>query len=127
MRVLVFGTFDRLHPGHIFVLTEAQKRGDLTVVIARDRTVEHYKGRLPMQLEEERKEAVSHAMPSATVILGDSDDYLRPVRETAPDLILLGYDQMLPEGVCTEDLPCLVERLPAFHPQRFKSSLQDRA
>ncbi len=127
MRVLVFGTFDRLHPGHIFVLTEAQKRGDLTVVIARDRTVEHCKGRLPMQLEEEREAAVSHVIPSATVILGDSDDYLRPVRENAPDLILLGYDQILPKGVRTEDLPCLVERLPAFHPQRFKSSLQDRA
>ncbi|OIO54371.1 hypothetical protein AUJ46_03480 [Candidatus Peregrinibacteria bacterium CG1_02_54_53] len=124
MRVLIFGTFDRLHPGHRFVLDEAQKRGDLTVVVARDRTVQRCKGKLPAQSEDERKSAVSQMMPTAQVILGDTDDYLRPVRELAPELILLGYDQTLPKGVRMEDLPCPFERLPAFHPERFKSSLQ---
>lgn len=124
MRVLLFGTFDRLHPGHQFLLTEAAKRGELTVVIARDVTVRSHKGKLPIQSEQERQAAVSCAAPSAHVILGDTDDYLRPIRECVPDLILLGYDQMLPDGVCMEDLPCSVERLPSFHPERYKSSLQ---
>lgn len=123
MRVLLFGTFDRLHPGHRFVLTEAQKRGALTIIIARDVTVQQHKGKLPVQSEEERMAAVSRAVPSASVLLGDRDDYLRPVREHTPDLILLGYDQMLPPGVHPEDLPCPVERLPAFHPELYKSSL----
>lgn len=126
MRVLLFGTFDQLHPGHRFVLAEAQKRGDLTVVVARDETVRRHKGRLPRQTAEERRAAVAAAVPSARVLLGDSDDYLRPVRENASDLILLGYDQMLPDGVRMEDLPCRVERLPSFHPELYKSSLQQQ-
>ncbi|MDD4287042.1 MAG: adenylyltransferase/cytidyltransferase family protein [Candidatus Peribacteraceae bacterium] len=124
MRVLLFGTFDRLHPGHKFIFAEAQKRGELTVIIARDVTVQRHKGKLPVQSEKERRAAVHHAVPSARVLLGDYDDYLRPVRENAPDLILLGYDQALPHGVKSEDLPCPVERLPAFHPERYKSRLQ---
>ena len=123
MRVLLFGTFDRLHPGHRFILSEAQKRGDLTIIVARNETVRRRKGRFPVQVEEARRAAVQRAVPSARVLLGDSDDYLRPVREHAPDLILLGYDQMLPPGVHPEDLPCPVERLPAFHPELYKSSL----
>lgn len=124
MRVLMFGTFDRLHPGHRFILAEAQERGALTVVVARDVTVRRCKGRLPVQTEETRKKEVSAAVPSAHVVLGDLHDYLCPVRTHLPDLILLGYDQTLPPGVHEEDLPCPMERLPAFHPELHKSSLQ---
>lgn len=122
MKVLLFGTFDRLHPGHQFVLAEAQKRGEVTVVIARDETVRRLKDRKPMQNEEERMQAVALVIPVATVILGDPSDFLKPVRDTQPDLILLGYDQKLPPGMAMQDLPCRVERLPAFEPERHKSS-----
>jgi len=124
MRVLVFGTFDRLHPGHKFLLTEAGKRGDLTVVVARDANVRRIKGRLPTQNESERAEEIRRAFPRAGVILGDSEDYLRPIREQMPDLILLGYDQQLPPGIREEDFSCLTERLPAYKPERFKSSIR---
>ncbi len=123
MKVLVFGTFDHLHPGHQFVLTEASTRGDLWVVIARDRNVQKLKGRTALQPEDERKRAVEDAFPGAHVVLGDATDFLVPVREITPDLILLGYDQALPPGVKESDLPCTVERLPAFEPERWKSSL----
>ncbi len=123
MRVLVFGTFDRLHPGHHFVLTEASKRGELYVVVARDRNVQHIKGRASLQREAERVQGVREAAPAAVVVLGDSADFLAPVRQLQPDLILLGYDQLLPPGVSDVDFPCLVERLPAFEPGRYKSSL----
>ena len=43
MRVAVFGTFDLLHKGHRFVLDQAEERGDLFVVIARDSTVKTIK------------------------------------------------------------------------------------
>ncbi|ALM10384.1 MAG TPA: FAD synthase [Candidatus Peribacter riflensis] len=124
MRVLIFGTFDQLHPGHRFVLEQARMRGDLTVVVSRDATVERCKGRLPIQTEEERRLAVEQMMPGVRVVLGDRQDYLRPVRELLPALILLGYDQELPQGVQAESLPCPLERLPAFHPELYKSSLQ---
>ncbi len=124
MKVLLFGTFDLLHPGHLFVLNEGKKRGDLHVVVARDATVERIKKRLPVHSQEERKAAIEKAFPDANVMLGSDDgDYLKPVRVVAPDLILLGYDQRFPPGITEEDLPCPVERLPAFEPEKYKSSL----
>jgi FAD synthetase len=123
MRVLVFGTFDRLHPGHEFVLREAAKRGDVFVVIARDANVERIKGKRPAESEDHRKDAVESFLPHATVILGDAKDFLKPVHQVKPDLILFGYDQRLPPGVSESDLPCPVERLPGFEPGRYKSSL----
>jgi len=124
MRVMVFGTFDRLHPGHRFVIEEACRRGATHVSVARDATVERIKGKKPRQPEEERARAIREVFPNVHVSLGDPDDYLVPVRETTPDLILLGYDQMLPPGIALEDLPCRVERLPAYKPERYKSSLR---
>lgn len=127
MKVLLFGTFDLLHPGHLFVLNEGRKRGDLHVVVARDATVERIKKRRPAHSQEERKAAIEKAFPDAVVMLGSDDgDYLKPVREIGPDLILLGYDQRLPPGVIEADLPCPVERLQGFEPEKYKSSLLRR-
>ena len=124
MRVLVFGTFDLLHPGHLFVFQEAAKRGDLYVVVARDANVERIKGRRPVHTEEERVAAIQDARPDATVLLGDSKDFRAPIRAVQPDLIVLGYDQRLPPGVTDRDFPCPIERLPAFEPEKHKSSLK---
>lgn len=124
MRVLLFGTFDRLHPGHEFVLNEGSKRGELSVVVARDATVEKIKGRKADQSEQARLSAIREKFPKARVVLGDDEDYLKPVSAIAPDLILLGYDQTLPPGVQLKDLPCPVERLPAFEPEKYKTSLR---
>ena len=124
MRVLVFGTFDRLHPGHEFLIREAMKHGELHVVVARDATVEIIKGNAPEQSEEQRIAAIRSVFPEADVVLGDAADYLAPVRTIHPDLILLGYDQKLPPGVSVEDLSCPVERLPAYEPEKYKSSIR---
>jgi FAD synthetase len=123
MRVLLFGTFDRLHDGHRFVFAEAKKRGDVTVIVARDRNVTKIKGRMADEHELERMASVRQAFPEATVLLGDTSDFMAPVRAIGPDSILLGYDQQMPPGVEEKDLPCPVERLPAFRPEEFKSSL----
>lgn len=122
--VMVFGTFDHLHPGHHFLLREAEKRGDnLIVIIARDATVLKIKGRTPRENELQRRQAVSTFLPQATVVLGDSSDFLVPLHRYAPNIILLGYDQGLPPGIRTEDLHCAIERLPALCPEIYKSSL----
>lgn len=123
MRILLFGTFDHLHPGHHFVFQEALKRGDVWAVVARDRNVKRIKGRESLQSEQERMDAIRLAFPQVHPILGDSNDFLAPVRLVQPELILLGYDQQLPPGVVERDFPCPVERLPAFKPEKWKSSL----
>ncbi|MBU2213217.1 adenylyltransferase/cytidyltransferase family protein [Patescibacteria group bacterium] len=124
MRVLVFGTFDNLHPGHKFLLNEAQQRGELWVVIGLDETVKRVKGFYPVQSQEERKHAVEKAFPQARVLLGDSEDYFQPIRNIKPGLILLGYDQELPPEIDKRSFPCRVECLSAYKPEEFKSSLR---
>ncbi len=123
-RALIFGTFDHLHPGHRFVIEEAMKRGETFIVVARDETVQRIKGKRPRQSQDERLHVVENTYPSTHSILGDLEDYLTPVREVKPDLILLGYDQGLPPGVEMKDLHCVVERLPPFKPETYKSSFQ---
>ncbi len=123
-KVMVFGTFDLLHPGHVFVLTEAGKRGDVTVIVAHDRNVKRIKGSAPTERGPARVSALRSAFPLYTIRLGDPVNFLAPVHEVHPDLILLGYDQKLPPGVTEADLaPATIERLPAHEPERYKSSL----
>lgn len=122
--VVIFGTFDLLHPGHHFVVQEAMKRGSVSIVVARDQSVERIKGRLPAQSEVVRQQALAICFPSVRVLLGSLTHFLEPIRELRPDRIVLGYDQRLPPGVCRSDLPCPIERLPAYEPTKYKSSLQ---
>ncbi len=122
-KVLVFGTFDLLHPGHRFVLMEARTRGELFVVVARDANVLKIKGHAPVDDEVVRAKNVRATVPDATVLLGDASDFLVPVRTVQPDLIVLGYDQKLPPGVTDDDFPCPMERLPAFEPEKHKTSI----
>lgn len=124
MRVLLFGTFDHLHPGHEFVFREALARGEVSVVVARDQNVERFKGKRPDQSEGERMAEIRSAFPTVHVLLGHEHDFLTPVRSLKPDLILLGYDQRLPPGVSESDFPCSMERLPPHRPEEFKSSLR---
>lgn len=123
MKILVFGTFDHLHPGHLFLLEEASKRGELHVVVGTDENVFKIKGRRPDQPEEERTQKIRDAFPGAQVLLGHESDYLAQTREIQPNLILLGYDQKMPPGITEGMLGAPTERLPAFEPDKYKSSL----
>lgn len=127
MRVLTFGTFDDLHPGHLSYLEQASQLGELFVVVARDANVLKIKNRAPVQAEQQRMAAVQSAFPEATVMLGDPEDFLRPLRDVQPDIIYLGYDQKLPPGVSEAHLPCPVKRAEAFEPHIHKSSLRRKA
>ncbi len=127
MRVMVFGTFDLLHPGHLSLLRAAEAQGELTVVVARTSTVHKIKGRDPLQSECKRVKNIEELFPLATVVLGDKVDFLAPVRAHRPELILLGYDQRLPPGIRKEDLPCRIKRAPALSPEKYKSSVLAKA
>ena len=47
-RVLIFGAFDILHPGHFYLIRVAKGRGVVAVCLARDETIEKVKGRPPL-------------------------------------------------------------------------------
>ena len=68
-KVMAFGTFDGLHPGHLNFLKQARRLGDsLVVVVARDANVRKIKGRFPRLGEGERlrKVASSFQVPAVS-------------------------------------------------------------
>ncbi|PIR75282.1 MAG: FAD synthase [Candidatus Magasanikbacteria bacterium CG_4_9_14_0_2_um_filter_42_11] len=127
--VLLFGTFDFLHSGHIFTFEEAKKLGDkLVVSVARDSAVEKIKGKKPLHAEEERLALVKHIDIVNDAFLGDEEQSVYSFfSEFVPDVIALGYDQdalkvdietFLKEHNITAT--CLT--LPAYKPEQMKSS-----
>ena len=95
-RVVATGTFDILHPGHLYYLSESKKLGDeLWVIVARDANVK-FKPR-PIVPEEQRRAMIAALKPVDHAILGDPDDMFRPIGEIRPDIITLGFNQYFNE------------------------------
>ncbi|MBI4992857.1 MAG: FAD synthase [Candidatus Magasanikbacteria bacterium] len=92
--VMVFGTFDILHLGHIHMFEEAREYGDkLVAVVARDINVEKVKGIGPFHNENERLKFVKHINLVDEAVLGDKTDVYKVIKKIKPDVIALGYDQ----------------------------------
>lgn len=91
-RVLATGTFDLLHPGHVYFLSQARALGDeLFVIVARDSNVTHKPK--PIVPEEQRLEMVATLKMVDDARLGSEKDMFKPLEEIKPDVIALGYDQ----------------------------------
>lgn len=101
-KVLVAGTFDIIHPGHVELLKFASSLGLVYVVIARDSTVLKLKKRKPILDEKSRLALVSSIKYVYEAVLGDEEDMLKPVELIRPDIILLGPDQAFDEKELAE-------------------------
>lgn len=95
MKVMVFGVFDRLHAGHLYLLYHARlKRNELVAVIARDAVVKKMKGVLPEWNERLRVRGVKTTGLATKVVLGDAKEgSYAVIKRHKPDIICLGYDQ----------------------------------
>lgn len=93
-RILIAGTFDILHPGHVFLINEAAKLGEVIVVIARDENVLHTKGH-PVIVPEKQRLFMVEALKGVTkAVLGNPGyDYVSIVEELHPDILMLGPNQ----------------------------------
>ena len=125
-KVLIAGTFDILHPGHIFLINEAAKLGDVFVIVATDRNREKFDGTPPIIPEEQRLEVIKNIKNVKVAKLGRQDnDTLQTVAEINPDLILLGPDQkfdieLLKKGLSEKGLKHIeVKRLNTYY-KKFK-------
>ena len=95
-RIVVAGTFDILHPGHVFLISEAAKLGEVIVVIARDENVVHAKGHPVIVPEQQRLFMVQALKGVSKAILGKPGlDFLAIVSELEPDVLLLGPNQKM--------------------------------
>jgi len=70
----------------------------LTVLVARDSTVRKAKKRLPFFKERERMQLLSSLRIVDAVVLGDGKSMYRGVLNAKPDVLVLGYDQLLIAG-----------------------------
>ncbi|MBN1155989.1 adenylyltransferase/cytidyltransferase family protein [Candidatus Woesearchaeota archaeon] len=94
-KVMVFGSFDGIHPGHLFFLRKAKAFGDfLVVVIGRDENIKKIKNKLPRKNEKQRLKDISLLKMVDDAVLGGLNDYYEIIAEKKPDIICLGHDQM---------------------------------
>lgn len=130
-KILVFGVFDRLHPGHLHFLEEARALGEsLVVIVARDSTVLRLKNKTPRDSEVARIKALLGVQNVSRSLLGDAELGTYDVlKQENPDVIALGYDQLglkkdLEEKMGAgflRKIPTVV--LEAHEPEKYKSSL----
>ena len=131
-KVMVFGVFDRLHPGHVSFLEQAAALGEeLIVVLARDASVRELKHKTPYHNEYERIQTVRKIAGVDHVVLGDEKlGSYAVIQEHKPNVICLGYDQhglardlkkWMQEGQLTS---ILLITLIAHKPEVFHTSLR---
>ncbi|MCR4281197.1 MAG: adenylyltransferase/cytidyltransferase family protein [Candidatus Kaiserbacteria bacterium] len=130
-RIMVFGTFDMIHGGHVNLFKQARALAPnpyLIVSVARDKIAERIKGMKPKNSEEARRAAVANHELVDEAVLGDEEGYIGHIRTNKPDIIALGYDQ---EGEFVENLGkdlrdagmmTRIVRLGAFKPEVYKTS-----
>ena len=127
-KVLITGTFDRLHPGHIHYLKQAKKLGDyLIVIIARDKTVKKVKESWPINNEQKRARLIRQTKIPNRVILGKIRDKYAIIEKNKPDIIALGYDQniftkKLNKELIKRGLKTKIKRLKAYNCRAYSGT-----
>lgn len=82
---------DLIHPGHLNIIKEARKLGDVTVGVLTDEAIASYK-RLPYLNYEQRALIVSNLQGVSRVVAQRTLDYEPNLRELKPDFVVHGDD-----------------------------------
>ena len=124
-KIMGFGTFDGVHPGHLSYLKQLHALGDeVIIVVARDKNVEKIKNSSPSYNEEDRLNELRQIKLVDKALLGNETDFYQVIRDHKPDIIGLGYDQKADIETLKNLFPTIeVVRLKAFEPEKHKSSL----
>ena len=82
---------DLIHPGHMNILKEASKYGNIIVGLLTDKAIASYK-RLPALTYDQRKEIISNIKHVFTVIPQHTLDYTENLKAYKPDYVVHGDD-----------------------------------
>jgi len=125
LKVLTFGNFDFIHPGHIHYLNFAKKQGSkLFTVVASDEISEKIKQRKNVFNQNQRIQQINRLKISDEVLKGSNKNPFQILIQIKPDIIVLGYDQKAPIKNIKDLLPnSKIIRAPEFKSHAFKSSL----
>lgn len=90
-KVYVGMSADLLHPGHINIVKEAAKLGEVIVGLLTDKAIASYK-RLPFLTYEQREIVVGQIKGVEKVIPQDTLDYAKNLKKIKPDYVVHGDD-----------------------------------
>ena len=134
-KIMVFGVFDELHPGHLNFFRQARalaRRPCLVVSVARDRNVIRLKGRRPNLGEKKRMGLLKKCKLADKVVLSGEKNHLSHILKVKPEIIALGYDQKayvrnLKKDLKNKGLLVKLIRLKPYKEKIYKSSLLQRS
>lgn len=90
-KVYVGMSADLIHPGHMNILKEASKLGEIIVGLLTDKAIASYK-RLPYLTYEQRKNVVENIKGVKQVVPQELLDYTENLRKLKPDYVVHGDD-----------------------------------
>lgn len=99
---------DLVHPGHLNILKEAAKHGEVTVGLLTDAAIASYK-RIPFMEFEQRKLVIENIKGVSQVVAQETLDYVPNLRKYKPDFVVHGDDWK--EGVQKETRAKVIETL----------------
>ncbi len=99
--VLTMGTFDTLHPGHLYLFEQCRRiageGGRVVVTVNTDDFVAKYKGKPPVQPEDDRLAMVAAVRNVDHVYFLDQQDAKPTIQSVHPDFIVIGMDWAPPK------------------------------
>lgn len=107
-KVYVGMSADLVHPGHLNIINEARKLGEVTVGLLTDEAIASYK-RLPYMTYEQRKIVVENIKGVNQVIPQITLDYVPNLQKLKPDYVVHGDDWK--EGVQQKTRQCVIDAL----------------
>lgn len=107
-KVYVGMSADLIHPGHLNVIKQAAKLGEVTVGLLNDMAIASYK-RVPFMTYEQRREIVENLKGVTRVVPQHTLDYVPNLLEFKPDYVVHGDDWR--EGVQRETRQRVIEAL----------------
>lgn len=135
IRIMVFGTFDIVHPGHRNFFQQARSLAEqegaepyLIVSLSRTTNAERIKGKTLQSSESDRLARVQ-ALPEVNMaMLGAPGNHVPHIVRQKPDIIALGYDQYAYVDTLEADLRAAgitpkIVRLQPFKPEKYKTSI----
>lgn len=102
--VFAAGCFNRVHPAHLRLLRQARALGDILVVVISNDAHNHKPGAVPAA---RRKKWLEDAHVADRVVIGDPHGFAETLRRERPDILILGYDQTLPDAETEREVALL--------------------
>ena len=107
-KVYVAMSVDLIHPGHINIIREAAKLGDITIGLLTDKAIASYK-RLPYLTFEQRQIVIENIKGVKDVVPQSTLDYTSNLKDIKPDFVVHGDDWRI--GIQSEVREKVIETL----------------